>query len=86
MFTDINDPVFLRYLATSGCEIFGLCGAFCKVGENNYRYVVVGSNRDMRQFAKEMNSALNGRGGGDSELIQGSVNATQIQIEEFFNK
>ena len=86
LFTDINDPVFLRYLATSGCEIFGLCGAFCKVGENNYRYVVVGSNRDMRQFAKEMNSALNGRGGGDSELIQGSVNATQIQIEEFFNK
>ena len=40
----------------------------------------------MRQFAKEMNSALNGRGGGDSELVQGSVNATDVQIEEFFNK
>ncbi len=86
LFTDINDPVFLRYLATSGSELFGLCGAFCKVGDSNYRYVAVGSNRDMRQFAKEMNSALNGRGGGDSELVQGSVNATDVQIEEFFNK
>ncbi len=84
LFTDINDPVFMRYLATGGSEHFGICGVFCYVSENNYRYVAVGKDCDMRQFAKEMNSALNGRGGGDSELVQGSVKASVEDIEAFF--
>jgi alanyl-tRNA synthetase len=84
LFTDINDPVFMRYLASGGSEIFGICGVFCNVSENNYRYVAVGKDCDMRQFAKNMNSALNGRGGGDSELVQGSVKASALEIENFF--
>jgi alanyl-tRNA synthetase len=87
LFTDINDPVFLRFLATGGSEIFGVCAVFCMVSENNYRYVAVRSkneNLDMRTFAKEMNSALCGRGGGDFELVQGSVKAARADIEEFF--
>ncbi len=86
LFTDINDPIFMRYLATGGCEIFGLCGVFCALGGDNYRYVVVGKDLDMRQFAREMNSALCGRGGGDSELVQGSINAEKSKIEEFFKR
>lgn len=86
LFTDINDPVFMRYLATGGSEIFGVCGVFCLVSENNYRYVAVGKDCDMRAFAKNMNSALNGRGGGDVELVQGSVKACQKDIEVFFEK
>jgi alanyl-tRNA synthetase len=46
--------------------------------------VAVGKECDMRQFAKNMNSALNGRGGGDSELVQGSVKASALEIENFF--
>lgn len=86
IFTDINDPVFMRYLATGGSEKFGICGVFCQVAEDNYRYVAVGKDCDMRAFAKEMNSALNGRGGGDSELVQGSVKASDAAIEDFFSK
>lgn len=85
LFTDINDPVFLRYLATGGADIFGKCGVFCLVSENNYRYVCVGKNTDMRSFAKELNSALDGRGGGDTELIQGSVKASEEKIRNFFS-
>ncbi|MBE6649328.1 MAG: hypothetical protein E7614_07420 [Ruminococcaceae bacterium] len=84
LFTEINDPVFLRYLATGGADLFGVCGAFCQVSEANYRYVAVSKERDMRAFAKEMNSALNGRGGGDNELVQGSVKAYMGDIEAFF--
>ncbi len=84
IFTEINDPVFLRYLASGGTELFGVCGVFCQVSDGNYRYVAVGKNRDMRAFAKEMNSVLNGRGGGDSELVQGSVKAYMGDIESFF--
>ncbi len=93
LFTDINDNVFMRYLATGGADIFGIFGVFCIVSENNYRYVCVGKNIenknakrcDMRTFAKELNSALNGRGGGDAELIQGSVKATESEIKAFFS-
>ena len=86
LFTDINDPVFMRYLATNGSEVFGICGVFCMVSEGSYRYVVVGKNCDMRQFAKGMNASLCGRGGGDTELIQGSVKSPASSIEEFFAK
>lgn len=85
LFTDINDAVFMRYLATNGSELFGVCGVFCKVSDDNYRYVAVGKDRDMRAFAKDMNSALNGRGGGDSELVQGSVKASLEDIQSFFS-
>lgn len=84
LFSDINDPIFMRYLATGGSEIFGVFGVFGETSENNYRYVAAGVDRDMRAFAKELNSALCGRGGGDSELVQGSVKASAVEIEEFF--
>ena len=76
----------MRYLATSGSEMFGVCGVFCNVGTESYRYVVVGKDNDMKQFACGMNKELNGRGGGDSELVQGSVKASEEQIKAFFAK
>ena len=40
---------------------------------------------DLRQLTKDMNNALNGRGGGKPEMIQGSVSAARAEIEAFFN-
>ena len=41
---------------------------------------------DMKAFAVEMNTALNGRGGGRDGMIQGRVSAKKEEIIEFFNK
>ncbi len=49
-----------------------------------WRYVVGSASRDLRPFAKELNAALGGRGGGRPEMIQGSVGAAQDAIERFF--
>ncbi len=49
-----------------------------------WRYVIGSAMRDLRPFAKELNAALNGRGGGRPEMIQGSVSADQDAIEQFF--
>ena len=41
---------------------------------------------DLRQYTKEMNAALNGRGGGKPFFVQGSVQATEAEIRSFFEK
>ena len=39
---------------------------------------------NLRQFIKEMNQALNGRGGGRAFFAQGSVNAGEAEIRKNF--
>ena len=41
---------------------------------------------DFRQFTKEMNAALNGRGGGKPFFVQGSVKASEDEIRQFFKQ
>ena len=41
---------------------------------------------DLRQFVREMNQALNGRGGGKPFFAQGSVKATEEEIRRFFRQ
>ena len=38
------------------------------------------------RYTKEMNAALNGRGGGKPFFVQGSVQATEDEIRNFFEK
>ena len=52
--------------------------------DENYRYSVICRNQDISLFVKEMNAALQGRGGGRDGFAQGSVNASKEQIEAFF--
>ena len=50
----------------------GRCAVFA--GEDGtYQYAVSQPGGDLRALAKEINTALNGRGGGKPEFIQGSV-------------
>ena len=49
-----------------------------------YQYAAAGTDRDMRAFAKALNTALTGRGGGSASLIQGSVRADADAVRAFF--
>lgn len=66
--------------------VFKVCGGraavFSKV-ETGYQYAIACKD-DIRSFVKDMNTALNGRGGGKPNFCQGSVAATQSEIEAFF--
>jgi len=62
----------------------GLCGAFSGK-EGVYQYVV-GGHGDLPAFGKQMNAALNGRGGGSGEMIQGRVQANEEQIRAFWEQ
>ena len=63
------------------------CGGRCIVfsGEgNSYKYAFIHPGQDIRQMVKDMNTALNGRGGGRDGFAQGSVQSTDAQIRAYF--
>ncbi len=49
-----------------------------------YKYAVVSRSADVRPLGKSLNATLQGRGGGKSDMIQGSVAASKEEIEKFF--
>ena len=81
------EPVLVRELADG---IAGTCGGRAAVfsgdDEAGYSYCLAIREGDLRQFGKEMNAALNGRGGGKPNFLQGSVRATREEIRKFFTK
>lgn len=81
-----DDPDAMRELVNIGMErASGVCAAFSGNDADGYRYIIGSRNMDLRARAKEINAALNGRGGGRPTMIQGSCTATRKEIEAFFN-
>ena len=66
------------------CE--GCCAVFSRNEDGSYKYAMGEIDGDLRQYTKEMNAALNGRGGGKPFFVQGSVQATEAEIRNFFEK
>ena len=64
-------------------------GSVCAVlapDENGFQYVIGSRTTDLRAKAKELNAALNGRGGGSPQMIQGRFNASAEDIEKTLNE
>ena len=64
----------------------GRCAVFSRNSDGTYKYAMGEKEGDLRRFTKEMNAALNGRGGGKPFFVQGSVQATEQEIRSYFNK
>ena len=61
----------------------GRCAVFS--GEDGaYKYALIHAGHDIRQLVKDLNAALNGRGGGRDGFAQGSVQAAETEIRTFF--
>lgn len=79
------DAITLRELVNAGVEkCSGVCAAFSGA-DGGYRYIIGSGSVDLRAAAKEINAAINGRGGGSSAMIQGTCTASRAEIEAFFN-
>ena len=67
--------------------VSAVCGGRCAVfagEEGAYKYAVIHPGRDIRDFVKSLNAALNGRGGGRDGFAQGSARTTEAAIRAFF--
>ena len=58
----------------------GTAGVLLKQGDLRWSYVIVSQVKNLRDCAKEINSRLNGRGGGKPDMIQGSLEAEETAI------
>ncbi len=64
----------------------GRCACFSGSEAEGYKYAMGQAGGDLRKLTKEMNQALNGRGGGKPDFVQGSLRASQAEIRAFFEK
>lgn len=79
-------PDAVRKLADTVAKVSGgLAAVFSGDGER-YQYALVHADgQDLSSLVKDINRVLHGRGGGRNGFAQGQVQATEAQIQEFFN-
>ena len=76
------DEEELQALADSIAETCsGTAAVFSGSEEGGYAFCLVTREGDLRQLGKDMNAALQGRGGGKPGFFQGRVKATRKEIE-----
>jgi len=84
VFEDGLKPDGLRRLADAIQRTCGGRAAVFSPAADGFQYPIGEENGDLRAFTKQMNTALNGRGGGKPFFVQGSVKAARKEIEDFF--
>ena len=62
----------------------GRCAVFSRNPDGSYKNAMGQTDGDLRQLTKDMNQALQGRGGGKPNFVQGSVQAGEKEIRNFF--
>ncbi len=83
VFDNVLDEVALRELVNLLMEkCGGIAAAFSGSDETGYRYIMGSRQVDLRRCAKELNRLIDGRGGGKSQMIQGSAAAGAARIRE----
>ncbi|MCD7818384.1 MAG: alanine--tRNA ligase-related protein [Lachnospiraceae bacterium] len=79
------DSDSVRKLAVAVMEVCGgRCAVFSDNKDGTFKYAIGEKDGDLRALVKEMNQALNGRGGGKPFFAQGSVKSSENEIREFF--
>ena len=86
LFEREGDPLALRQFVNEAKErCDGLCALFWGSDEDGYRYIIASKKGVLtRELAAKINAAIEGRGGGSPQMMQGSCNATRDQIEAYF--
>lgn len=80
--SDLETPV-VRNVVNGLVEKFtGICAVFVGNDESGYQFIIGSKNKDCRQIAAALREKLSARGGGSGKMIQGSIAAKQLQIEE----
>lgn len=87
LFEDGSDMNTLRKtVLDAASHAKGICAGFSGNDNDGYIYVITSQSKGVRSLAKDINIALNGKGGGSDEMIQGSVNASRADIEKFIGE
>lgn len=85
IFEESSDMETLRLLANLGkTKTAKMCCVLSGNDASGYSYIIASENVNLREIAKDINTALQGRGGGREDMIQGSFSASKEEIEKYF--
>lgn len=86
LFEEELDSNAMRRFVNKGKEcVSGICGIFSGSDTSGYRYILGSCHRDLQKYAKKMNEALNGKGGGKPEMVQGTLLCSVHEIKGFLD-
>lgn len=85
IFEQDMDPIAMRNFVNSAMErCAGICGAFLGSDETGYRYILGSKTVDLRQVSSCFNQRFSGKGGGKPQMVQGSLQGSEIEIRKIF--
>lgn len=80
---DLSPDALRRLAIAVGASCGGRAAVFSGSDESGYKYAIVSPDVNLRAQCKELNAALNGRGGGKDNFVQGSLQASEADIRAF---
>ena len=79
---DLDTPV-MRIVVNKLVEKHeGICGVFAGNDVDGYNFIIGSKTVDCKEIASQLREKLEARGGGSSQMIQGSVGVTEDKIKE----
>lgn len=81
------DPNAMRSIANGLVKkTKGIAAVMSESDSDGYNYIMASESIALRVIAKDINTALAGRGGGNDAMIQGTLKADRKTIEEYIMK
>lgn len=82
LFEDGLDEIAQRELVNLLMEkCGGIAAVFCGDDESGWRYIIGSLHEDLRRGTKTVNAAIDGRGGGTAQMIQGRSTGRRADIQ-----
>ena len=82
---DLSGDALRRFADSAADKCTGIC-AVLSGDDGAYNYVIISRSADLRALQKEINTALSGRGGGSSEMLQGRAACTADEAIAYFKR
>ena len=78
--TQINELIYIANILSENNN--GYICVLSEIKSGGFNYVIKNKNVNLRDKIKEINSLLNGRGGGKEEMVQGFFNSDKKDVEK----
>ena len=75
----------LRTVANGAKDKVGGILVLLSGADESYKFICASRSVDLRAQMPKINTALNGKGGGNCSMVQGSFSSSLQKIEEYFN-
>ena len=85
LFEEFDDMLALRNLANDAVCKCGKVFAVFSRDADGYKYIIASNTLDLKALSREINAAIDGRGGGSAQMIQGSCKAGAEIIKTYFS-